>query len=224
MTRAELRALVIEATRRSDKASLINDAINFALADISSQHLWSDLLVEATATLTEGSTSVSLAADVARVTEVRILDESGTPSWPLQVRPKSWVVRKFPNPSAGSQGRPNFGYLEGTTLSTVPVPDVDYTVRYSYYRIHPNLTSDGSSTLVRGIDPAVIAYATHWVFQSIEKYEEARRWLEIYAMKLTIAKKVDKDNSVVQSIAESRDEQLPANHEYWLDPLVRRMP
>jgi hypothetical protein len=213
---------VIEATGRSDKITLINTALDLAVAELSSQRDWSDLQVQAEATIALGAGSVSLASDVARVKEVRLLD--GTLTRPVLLRSKTWVLERYPYPDNISPSRPVYGYLEGKTLHVVPWASVSYDVRYTYYRLHPALADDSSEILVRHAGPAVVAYANFWVFQSIEKAIDADRWLTSYWKLIASAKKVDSDNTAVVTNATQRGEELPARPDYWLDPFTKRMP
>lgn len=222
MTRETLESLVLEATGRTDKTSLIRTAIDLALEEISTQRMWTDLQTEAEATLTADTMSVALAEDVTRVTEVRLID--GTLSRPLIVRAKNWVTQYFPDPESRSSGRPAYAYLEGRTLYLVPVPDDAYTIRYTYFPLHEALASSTSELRIRAASRAIVAYATFWIFQTLEKHEDAEKWLKSYFILLESAKKVDCGDSVINRQADPRGS-LPANSgDYWLDPMVRRAP
>jgi len=222
ITRSTIRGLVEDATGRTDKATLINSAIDIAVEEVSTQHLWSDLMVEADATMIVSNPDIALASDVARVAEIRIIDSNL--SRRLEIRPKSWIVRHFPNPVAVSTGKPRYGYIEATTLTVVPIPDTAYTIRYSYFKLHIALASDTSTVLIRHIGPAVVAYATFWVFQSIEKHEDAQRWLMSYLQLLLSAKKVDRANAAIVYVADQRGDLPVSSNDYWLDPFVKVMP
>ncbi len=222
MTRLTIRGLVEDATGRTDKTSLINSAIDIAVEEVSTQHLWSDLLVSTNLFLVVGSTSKALASDVARVVEMRVIDN--TLSYPLKIRPRSWVVRHFPNPSAQSTGKPSFAYIEGQTLFTVPLPDAIYEIQYAYFKMHVALSTDASEVTIRHAGPSVVAYTTFWVFQSIEKHEEAQKWLVSYLQLLESAKKLDRANSAVKHVADQRGRMPVSTNDYWLDPFVKEMP
>lgn len=223
MTRETLEGLVLAATARSDKLSLIRQAINLGVEDLSTAHLWSDLQVEDDVTLLTNAASVDLATDVARVSEVRVID--GTQSYEISIRPKTWLVSKFPNPAASSTGRPAWGYLEGTTLFVVPLASADYIIRYTYYRLHPSLDTATDSILIRNGGAAVAAFATSWVFNSVEKHTDADAWMIKYGRLVQQAIRVDKANSAIQYSAEPRPGYNPnTSQDYWTNPLARRMP
>lgn len=222
MNRSAIRNLVIEATKRTDKVALINSAIDLAVEEVSSQRLWSDLLVEDEVTLTEDEPSVELASDMARLIEVRLIDD--TNSRVLILRNKTWLVNNFPNVSSQTSARPVYGYLEGKTLFLIPIPNSDYTIRYTYCKLHPALATDADEVLIRHAAPVVAAYATFWVFKSLERHVDAKEWLGTYIALLNSAKKVDSDNPAVKIKADIRGSSPGNVGEYWLDPFVRRNP
>lgn len=225
MTRLEIRNLVIEATGRADKTSLINSAINIAVAELSSARLWRDLSTEADLTLAGGEGSVDLPDDYFRLTEARlIISDSMLLSRPILVRPKSWVVRNFPNIEAQSPGKPVYAYLENGKLYFAPFADIEYTIRITYFRLHPSLSSDSSEVLIRQGSQAVVAYATFWTFNSIERSEDATRWFNTYGSLLRSAMQVDGDVPAIEYRGALRGEPTPVNAEYWLDPFVRNAP
>ncbi len=221
LTRAQIRTLVLDATGRTDKTTLINTAIDLGVEEFSTQYRWSDLLIEADATLTADVQSVALASDVARIIEIRLID--GNNSRTLRIRSKDWIVKHFPNPSATNSAKATFGYLQGTTLFVVPIPDSAYTIRYSYYKLSAALTTDAQEVDVRHSGAAIAAYATYWVFQTVEKHEDAERWLATYLKLLDSAKRTDKENSVTTQVFDQRGEIL-VSQEFWLDPFVGGTP
>lgn len=222
MNREEIENLVIEATGRSDKLTLIRSAIDIAIQELSAERLWIDLLTTADATVSAGAESVDLASDVARVTSVRLIND--TLSYSIEIRPQTWIAQRFPNPSADPTNKPVYGYLQGTALYLIPLPDDDYTVRYSYYPVHSDLNASTDEITIRGADKAVMAYAIAFVFRSIEKFIEAEQWQSQYDKFLMSAKKLDKGNTAILQQAVPRSDCPPVMPGYWEDPLVQRMP
>lgn len=222
MNREQIEDLVVESTGRSDKRTLIRSAIDMALGEISTRRLWSDLLVEGEVSISAGDESVDLANDTARIIEIRLMDDSQ--SRPMCIRPKKWLMDRCPDPSSTSQRRPYYGYLQGTTLYFVPFPDNTYTVKYTYCRLHPALSAATDPVLIRGADRAVQAWATYWIFKSIEKHEDAKEWLSAYEMQLRAAERLDKDNPVVKHVADQHQAPNVVWDSYWLDPFAQGMP
>ena len=225
MNREALENLILESTGRSDKLTLIRSAINIALEEVSGAALWNDLRTEDTVTAVGGEPYVDLAEDAVRVAEVRRIE--GLLSRPLLIRPKTWLVTRYPSVESMSNQRPVYGYITGQRLYFVPIPDVSYDITYTYFPLHPELTNATDEVLIRAASTAVIAFATFWVFQSIEMSEDAKRWFDIYQDRLKRAIKIDGADSAVKYEAEKRSNPgtyIPPNAAYWLDPFVRRTP
>ena len=222
MNRSEIRTLIIATTGRSDKETLINSAINIALRKVSAEALWNDLLTEADVTTGADDTYVTLADNVRRLTEVRWID--GLNSSRIVIQPKTWIIRLYPAPDELPSGVPLFGYLQGLRLYLVPpVAEADYTIRYSYYPLHADLSDDTTETTIPQADEAVIAYATYWVFKSLEQHDDAERWLIDYRLRLVDAKRMDL-SSAVDYAGRPRGLGDPVSANYYLDPFVRSMP
>lgn len=221
MNRAEIRALVIDHTGRSDKAALIDSMINAALKKVSSEHIWRDLLTEANVTMIPGQAFVDLVSTLRRLSEVRIMD--GLNSYKLIVRTKSFLVQRWPDFAVQANGKPRFGYLEGTRLHLVPAPDENLQLRYSYYARHADLTNDTTDITIDITDEAVIAYATFRTFKSLQQHEDAAQWFLDYEEAIKDAK--DMDRSTAEELhGVPRDSGDPVPTEYWLDPFMRRPP
>ncbi len=224
MTREDLETLVSEATGRTDKTTLIRSALNLAVSEVSTQKQWSDLLARDEVTIASGAQSVELADNVARMFQVTVVD--GTLSRPLIGRSKSYVEERYPSPESWPVGKPTYGYLEGRTLYMVPRPDQAYVIRYSYYKLHPDLDDPTSEVLIRHAGAAIAAYATFWVFQSIEKLKEAEQWYATYLRQLAAAKKLDSDSFTKYQAIPRANVGRVGKYRYpdWTDPFVRTMP
>jgi hypothetical protein len=221
MNRAEIRALVIEHTGRDDKVSLINSMVNVALKKVSSEHLWNDLHEEGTAVFTIGSNTVALASDLRRLAEVRVLD--GLSSWKLLIRPKSFIVKMYPDITAYSNAKPRFGYREGTTLYVVPAPDVAYDLAYSYYRRQPDLADDATDIAAEITEDCVVAYVTYRVFKSVGQHEDAAQWRVDYQDLLAAAKALDRAPAV-EHAAEPRGRGRPVPEDFYVNPFIKETP
>lgn len=221
MNRKTIRDLVISTTGRTDKDALINSAINIALNKVSSAHLWNDLLTEATVTLTIDAVSVALASDVRRLSEVRLID--GLNSYAIKVVPKTWLVQRYSDFTSYASTTPRFAYLQGTTLHYIPASDAVDTVKYSYYKLHTDLTDDTTNITILHAGEAVIAYTTHWIFKSLQLHEDAAMWLESFAIELNNAKRADR-SPVIEYSAIPRGQGLLTPNEYWRDPFIKATP
>lgn len=228
MNRQDLETLVLEATGRTDKLTLIRSALNMAVEEVSSRRLWRELQVEDEVTIVSGAQSVDLADDLARVMEIRLI--FGLISYPLLIKEKKWLTDRVPNIPALSTARPIYGYLEGKTLFVARRPNMDYVIRYTYHRLHPALDLPTSELLLRKCGPAVAAWTTYWVFLSSEQPKEAEMWMATYEKHLASAMKLDEDDSVIVRRATQRTNTGQAGtgilsvNDYWLDPFTMSMP
>ena len=221
MNRADIRAIVVDHTGRTDKVTLINRMITAALKKVSSEHLWRDLLTESTVVMVIGSETVTLASEMRRLSEVRILN--GLSSYELVIRPKVWLVERWPDFSSLSNSKPRFGYLEGRILHLLPPPDEALTLKYSYYKRVTDLTDETTELEFDIIDEAVIAYTVYRVFKSLQMHEDAVLWFADYKEQIKDAKTMDR-SSAVQIIATQRGEGRPIQSNYDLNPFIKGPP
>ena len=219
MNRKDIRDLVIETTGRADKTTLINSAINIALAKVSTSRLWNDLLTDGSVTLVVDALSASLDSNLRRLSEARLID--GSSSYKLQIRNKNWIKRKFPDISSMSSGKPVFGYIQGTTLFFLPPTDTALDIEYSYFRMHPNFTDDTTESLIQQADEALISYTTYWIFKSLQMHDDAREWFADYQVQLADAKQSD-ISPAEESISDPRSRGVSSSSgaNAWLDPFV----
>lgn len=222
MNRAEIRALVIDHTGRSDKTALIDSMINTALKKVSAEHIWRDLLTEASVTMIPAQSFVDLVATLRRLSEVRIID--GLNSYKLIVRTKSFLIERWPDFDSQADGKPRFGYLEGVRLHLVPPPDEALTLRYSYYRRIADLTDDTTDIVIDIADEAVVAYATYRVFKSLQQHEDAALWFADYEELMKDAKMMDRSTAVELHGVPRDFWGTPIPTDYWVDPFLRRTP
>ena len=185
MTREELRDQVVNIISRTDKTSLINSALDMALEEISMRHYFQDMFSQSNITTVDGTETVSLPSNTHKVLEARLINDAQ--SYTIDLRPKKWVTDRFPNPSADSEGKPEFAYQSGSNIHFVPTPDDAYTVTVTVLKRMAALATDAASPEVDGIDRVIIAYAAHWVFDALEQYESAAKWLQKFEWMLAKA-------------------------------------
>ncbi len=221
MNRSAARTLVEESTGRTDKTSLINSALDLAVKEVSKAKLWSTMLVEDTVSLLIATSSIALATDANRIVELRVVD--GSSSYKLQIRSRTFVIQRWPDVTALNDSKPAWGYFVGKTLHVVPAADQAYTIGYAYYRLHPALAADSDELLIDVADAAVIAYASYWVFLSLQQAEDAALWMATYKDRLGEAKEAD-HSSATEVFLRPYNEAVPVQPDYYLDPFVGHNP
>jgi hypothetical protein len=179
MTRAELRAFIIQASNRSDKSSPINDLISMGLQEISRMHEWESMRTEADYTIAQGATSQALPAN-SRLVEARLID--GLLSLPLETRSKLWVVTKWPNISANPQGKPQVVYEENGYVYFYPLPSASYTVRMTTrLKSVVSLTNDSDTNPLVGTDYVLCCWVLAELYDSLEMFDKAQGWRSKFA-------------------------------------------
>ncbi len=220
MNRADIRALVIDHTGASHKASLINSMITSALKKVSSEMHWGDLLTETSVTLIPNQEFIAIGSNVHRISEVRIID--GLSSWELEVRPKKWVLERWPDLASQFFSRPRFAYLENSRIYMMPGPSENWVLKFSNYGRLTDLSDDTTALFPEHVDEAVIAYATYRTFKSMQQHEDAVAWFADYREAIKDAKNMDHDPSVTHQ-GTPRGEGRPIRANYNLDPFIRRV-
>lgn len=224
MNREAIRELVVANSGRDDKTTLMNSLINVAARKLSSEHLWLDLMTEADLGLETGGAHVDLPSNFHRLAEVRlIVDDSPLLSREISVKPKTYIVKQYPNINDENTGKPVYGYLQGTKLYLLPLSDGDYTIRITYFKLHSDFSTDATECEIRHGGEAVAAYATHLLFMSLNMTEDAASWLAVYTQLKDAAIKVDKDNSATNYEAIPRGRSPRVSHDPQNDPFVRRL-
>lgn len=221
MNRGAARTLVEQATGRVDKTALINSALDLGVSKVSTARLWSQLKVTASLTLALGTSSIALSSDATRVTQFRVRD--GTASYKLAIRAQEWVKQRWPLTSSMTDAKPAYGYLVGKTLHVVPEADVEYTIDYDYYRLHPPLAEDSDLLLIDAADAAVIAYASFWTWLSLEQPENAAAWKATFDDELRDAISADKA-SATEIFLMPHNETVAVQPDFFLDPFVKHSP
>lgn len=181
--REELRNLVISNIGgRTDKNSLINSALNLALEDIAERLSTQELETEDTTVIAEDDYRIALPDGFLQVTSARLIDS--TSSYPMEIKPADWVTDRFPNPSADSTGRPYYGYVQGGYFYFVPYSDDDYSITLSVKLVPNALSDDADYPTVKYIDRCIVAWATYYVYQSMQQYQDAKYWFDTYLFNL----------------------------------------
>lgn len=195
MTLSQIQQAVLLNTNRSDKAAVALLGINFALQEISQVHQFRPLRYQVDVGIATGDNSFNLPNDSCVVVDLRAFDSTGTLAYEVEILPKKTVVGMNPNLSQTSTGRPCTGFIEGGVFYFLPPSAQEYTLKLTYDDYHLDLASDDDVTIIKGLDYAVICYATAYVFRSIEMFENAMVFMQEYARALTVAKRHDDRNT-----------------------------
>ena len=188
-TRAQLRTSVMELTKRTDKETLTNDALDFALLELQNEYLYRVVRTEADLSTSQDDVSEALPSGFHRLLEVRLIDS--TSSYPIEVRSLKWVLENFPNISADSSSKPDWCYEEGGVLYFSCPLDAAYTIRVTYYALS-TFVSDATVNPIPVAESALIFYATSYVYDGLELDKDARKWEKRAQIAALKAKRSDK--------------------------------
>lgn len=198
-TRAQLRTSVEALVGRTDKTSVIDDALNFALQEAADQHYFSELWSQSDESIVQAANSVAFKAGSRDLLEARLIDSTNSSSWVILIVPKFQFVSSIPSIGDVDEGRPSVGYIEGETLHFAPPSDGTYVIRMTTITV-PTFSSDSDTSSIKGIDEFLISYAAEYLFASIELPESAMLWSNKWKVVLSRAIRADKKNPSVQLI------------------------
>lgn len=180
MTYLQLRNAVIDNSNRSDKVGVINNGINFALAEAAKRHQWYSLRGALALTVNSGDISVNMPVDFYRLIEIRLINPAATAlSYSMRVVPKGQFLRRFPNVNGLSTGgRPMLGYEENGVFYFAPKSSATYSISGTYQKNFPVLVNDGDASPIVELDLFIIAFSTAYLFKSIQMFDAAGNWMQ----------------------------------------------
>lgn len=169
-TLEELRGAVrlraaLQATDTSVTYDVLDDAINSALRQVSTENNWPWLLDSQTISTVAGTEAYEVETDWLATDSVSI----GSNAELLKHVNKKRLL-EIPTTA---QGRPTLYAVRGESIILRTVPDAVYTLTHWFYRMEPILAGDLAKPLIPyGYDEGVVEYATYLVLRY--KREEAR--------------------------------------------------
>lgn len=218
MTRSEIVQTILTHTRRTEKAALALTAINLALSEMSQIHDFDILRGETDVQLSSGATLVALPDGVFQLRDIIVIDPSSTNGWRLQLRSKYWVTNRLPNLGVQLSSTPFAAYTEGNYIVVAPPSSRDLTLRVVYTQQFEALDEDAAEPAVNTIVNAIIAWATAYVFRSIEEFASADQWMREYGRALQHAITADRRRGETFVASPFRAVESEPIIDPWLDP------
>lgn len=197
MTKEEIKNVVLTHVNRDDKIDLIYTAIDLGLRQINQRWAFKQSRLAADTTVTQGQQSFSLPDNCLQIVGLRIkFDGTVTGAGVITVLPKHRVQQLYPRLADQPDdenlrtGRPIYAYEEMGQLFMIPSPANEYTIEVTYDVLETlDATSDSPSSV--NLDEALIAYATSYVYKSIQMLTDASYWDQQYERALAIAMRAD---------------------------------
>lgn len=226
MEKSALNAMVVLNTGRTDKVTLINQFLDFAILELSKLHPFDEERTEADTAITTGQTQVQLPDFLHKIVELRLLvPNSPVLSYEMFLTRKREHVKDFPNVGGSSiTGRPYFCAVDKNQLLFDRICDSNYTIRLTF-TTQGHFDTDSSEPTVKGSDEALIASATAQLYRSVQMYEDAMAWEARYRQ-LTQQLVNDALRELgVNVVARPWTRKSPIFiNEPWLDPFVKVNP
>ncbi len=200
-TRGELRTRVVSITKRTDKTTVIDTALDMGLEEISlhPNHDWRQLVSEQTLSASDGDSSEPLPTGTHHVKEARFIN--GLQSYKIQLLPKTQFLRWFPNVEDAQALRPLYAYVDNSTMYfSAPLTD-DFDIRALCY-ILPSFTDDDTEMPISVANNALTFFALGFVYDSMEMYSAASIWNRRYATAITAAMLTDVSVAGTEPVAE----------------------
>ncbi len=225
MKRSELRTLVIENTGRSDKTTLINNQLDFAIQKLSRIHPFDKNRPETSVALATGAISVQLPADVDQIITINFADPAiPTVGYLMVLLRKTQFLKMFPN-VAGSvvTGRPLYSYRDKDQLYINTKSNGNYILSITYQRLMAFQT-DTDECPIFGADEVLVAAATAAVYRSMQMYQDAAQWNSETASLLKLLVIAEEREIGVDFIAKEwkNEPEYPYPNAPWLDPFAGR--
>jgi len=212
-TKAELVTRVQNITKRTDKSTVVNDALDMGLRQISYLHDWSELVSIETLSTTTDDTSATLTTGTHHIIEARVID--GTHSYKLRVIPRMQFYRLYPNVASASSSKPCLAWSDNTTLYFSAPLDSGYDIYVMSY-ILSTFTTSTTECPIALAENALSFYAVSFLYDSLEMFNAASVWNRRYEQAVAIAIKTDLAQPAREHIAEGF-RGIPTDDYDWLN-------
>ena len=182
-TLSEIRDEVLSNTGRGgggsgDKTDKATKGINRGLQHIARRQDWKDLRTSATTStnVPEDDTFITLETDYLRLLEFRWIDSSSDTGDELYVASKEDVLKRFTINTVNASSKPVAAYEEQGLLHLIPPADGTYRIDYTYIKRPDTLADDSDTPDINDVEDVLEAFATAYVFKSVQAYEDANQW------------------------------------------------
>lgn len=218
-------AVVLNLGGRTDKTTEINQGLDFALGEFTKSYGWKELTTTSDILIVVATTPeyVTLPANTSHVQRAGLIN--GANSWMLPLKTRAWLEARWPNVASDSHGPPKYCYEDKTSgrLYLYPISDSAYSVRVTISKLVTSFTSDATECPVVGLDLALIAWATSYVFQTTEQFINAAWWRDQAELARAMAERADRKSreELRMSVPEVGENEWLLSATPWLDPFVR---
>lgn len=183
MTLTQILSAVVSNHKRQnqdgsdERDTVARTGVSLAIDDITKFHDFEGLKTSVDLTISAEGAYVDLPDGLLKIFEVRFMD--GLQSRKMSLKNREIVTRDFPDLDTMSSSFPALCYQEGSRLYIAPRTSIDASIRVRYSTA-PSFADDDSelSPVLQGSDRYLIEWATGWVFQSLQLYQESNMWFQ----------------------------------------------
>lgn len=169
---------------RTDKNTQIDLFLNMAVTDASVAHDFNDLwTTDGSGALAVTDYTEALPATIRKVEAVFIKDASNN-YWNPKIVGRTSFREMWPEIIPSDSGPSSECFIAGRTIYFSHKADVAYTIYIDGYKYPTEMTADGNSPSISGIDDFLVAQATGYLYMHLKQMEEAMSWFNIATIKL----------------------------------------
>jgi len=192
-TLAQLRTLVQANCNRPDKTAVVDAGLNFGLDELTRRHTWRARRSEVPVAIAMDDLSFTVPDGLTHVSDIRVMNSDGIMVHKLCVRAKNTLIRDYPQLTHSNiSGTPAYGYEEAGIVYFFPKAAQVFTMLVTGDTQGGSMVDDTDGPGIEGVDEALVAYATAYLFRSIQQNEEAGVWEMNFERRAQTAMRDDK--------------------------------
>jgi hypothetical protein len=156
------------------KESIARTGVKLAIQEIPKFHDFDVLRTSVDMAIQAGDGSLTLPDGILKIEEVRYMN--GLLSYMIPLKNRELVTRGYPDVDTLAASYPIMCYQEGSQLYLAPRSRIALPIRIQYTVLPAFDDADDSSSLTPAIpliDKYLICYATAWVFNSLQMFNES---------------------------------------------------
>lgn len=164
---------------RGDKDSIIDTIINSAVSHIARRWRWNDLMdVDSSLSLASPNYMVTLPSTVRLVEKVKLKDSSGD-YYTVYIRDRQTFRDLYSKVVPTDSGTPVDCFIMGRKIYFDRKADATYTVYLDVHKYPVEMTADGNSPSISGIDELIVATSTARLYLHLKQPEAAASWMAL---------------------------------------------
>ena len=176
------------------------------------------MYAESDSAIVADDTKITLPSNTFQLIEARFIN--GTYSHAIVIRPKKWLVSRYPNIASLSTNIPVYGYVEGDYLYLYPLSNGSYSIRKTVV-VDPTFSdADGTENPIPHLDRALVCYGIAAAMRSLQMFEGALQWDSEYSKAFLIAVTGDKKKPFELQMQPFGSKTPAALIEPYLDPFA----